>query len=45
MLCGQSVRFYEAVLNLKLSVFECDEEKMAFFPDSEGNRLGLYSDL
>lgn len=29
----RAVRFYEAVFNLKLSVCECESEKMAFFSD------------
>ncbi len=33
---GRAVKFYETVLNLELSVMECESEKMAFFPDEDG---------
>lgn len=40
---GRAVKFYEAVLNLKLSIFECKEEKMAFFPEEDGEMTGAVS--
>ncbi len=39
----RAVQFYETVLNLKLNVFECDEEKMAFFPEEDGEMTGAVS--
>lgn len=35
----RAVKFYEAVFNLKLSVCECETEKMAFFPDEDSKCL------
>lgn len=40
---SRAVSFYETVLNLKLGVFECDEEKMAFFPEEDGEMTGAVS--
>lgn len=40
---NRAVKFYETVLNLKLGVFECDEEKMAFFPEEDGEMTGAVS--
>lgn len=40
---GRAVKFYETVLNLKLSVMECETEKMAFFPDEDGEAPGAIS--
>lgn len=40
---SRAVKFYEAVLNIRLSVFECDREKMAFFPEEEGKFPGAIS--
>lgn len=40
---SRAVSFYENVLNLKLGVFECDEEKMAFFPEEDGEMTGAVS--
>lgn len=36
---GRAVDFYEYVLGVKLSVFECEEEKMACF-EEEGETIG-----
>ena len=40
---GRAVKFYETVLNLELSVMECESEKMAFFPDEDGLAPGAIS--
>ena len=40
---SRAVKFYEAVLNLKLNVLDCDTEKMAFFPEEEGLAPGAVS--
>ena len=40
---GRAAKFYETVLNLKLSMMECDAEKMAFFPDEDGLTPGAVS--
>ena len=39
----RAVKFYEIILNVKLSVMECDTEKMAFFPEEEGVYPGAIS--
>lgn len=39
----RAVRFYENVFNIKMPLFECDSEKMAFFPDEEGKAPGAIS--
>lgn len=38
----RAVKFYETIFNLKLSVYECDREKMAFFMEN-GNCIGSIS--
>ena len=38
----RAIDFYETVLNVKLPVFECEEEKMAFFAE-EGEYVGAIS--
>lgn len=40
---GKAVKFYETVLNCKLSVMECPTEKMAFFPEESGRCPGAIS--
>lgn len=40
---GRAVKFYESILNTKLSVFECESEKMAFFPGEENELTGAIS--
>lgn len=40
---GRAVKFYETVLNLQLSVMECGNEKMAFFPEEDGKAPGAIS--
>lgn len=40
---GRAVKFYETVLNLSLSVMECENEKMAFFPEEDGKSPGAIS--
>ncbi|MDR2382836.1 MAG: VOC family protein [Prevotellaceae bacterium] len=39
----RTVKFYEAVLNVKLSFTDCETEKMAFFPEEDGKCLGSVS--
>ncbi len=39
----RAVRFYETVLNLKLSAMDCGHEKMAFFPEENGECPGAIS--
>lgn len=39
----RAVKFYETVLNLKLSVLDCGTEKMAFFPEEDGLAPGAIS--
>lgn len=40
---SRAVKFYEAILNLKLTTFECETEKMAFFPEENGKNPGAIS--
>lgn len=40
---GRAVHFYETVLNVKLSVMDCETEKMAFFPEEDGKCPGAIS--
>lgn len=40
---SRAVKFYEAVLNLKLNVWDCGTEKMAFFPEEEEVTPGAIS--
>ncbi|WP_289003764.1 VOC family protein [uncultured Parabacteroides sp.] len=40
---SRAVKFYEAVLNLKLNVLDCGMEKMAFFPEEEEVTPGAIS--
>jgi predicted enzyme related to lactoylglutathione lyase len=39
----RAVKFYEVVFNVKLSTFDCDTEKMAFFPNEDGKAPGAIS--
>lgn len=39
----RAVKFYEAVFNVQLSVMDCETEKMAFFPEEEGECPGSIS--
>jgi predicted enzyme related to lactoylglutathione lyase len=40
---GQAVKFYETVLGVELDVFDCETEKMAFFPEENGTCPGAIS--
>lgn len=40
---NRAVKFYEAILNLKLATFECETENMAFFPEENGKNPGAIS--
>lgn len=40
---SRAVKFYETILGLQLNVFECETEKMAFFPDEDGLAPGAIS--
>ena len=40
---GRAVKFYEEVFGLKLPVMECENEKMAFFPEEGGKYPGAIS--
>lgn len=40
---GRAVNFYEEVFGLKLSVMECQSQKMAFFPEEAGKYPGAIS--
>lgn len=40
---GRAVMFYETILGIKLSVFECESEKMAFFPAKKNEVSGAIS--
>lgn len=39
----RAVKFYESVLGVKLTVMECESEKMAFLPDEDGKCPGAIS--
>ncbi len=39
----RAVAFYEAVFGVKLPVYECEKEKMAFFSDETGECVGAVS--
>ena len=39
----RAVRFYEKVFNVKLSAMDCGHEKMAFFPEENGECPGAIS--
>ena len=40
---NRAVSFYEHVMNVKLEVMECENEKMAFFPKEESQCPGAIS--
>lgn len=40
---NRAIRFYEAILNVKLTVMDCGHEKMAFFPEENGLCPGAIS--
>ncbi|MBK5720453.1 VOC family protein [Dysgonomonas sp. Marseille-P4677] len=39
----RAVKFYEAIFDISLSTFDCEHEKMAFFPDEDGLAPGAIS--
>jgi len=39
----RAVSFYQSVLGLSLTVYECEQEKMAFFPEEDGQCPGAIS--
>ncbi len=39
----RTVKFYENIFGIKMSSFECENEKMAFFPDEDGLAPGAIS--
>ena len=39
----RAVKFYESVLNVQLYAMDCDDEKMAFFPEEDGQCPGAIS--
>lgn len=39
----RAVKFYESVLDVTLTVCECEQEKMAFFPEEDGQAPGAVS--
>ncbi len=39
----RAVKFYENVLCIQLPTFECEDEKMAFFPEEDGRVTGAIS--
>ena len=40
---GRAVKFYETILQIQLSVMDCEAEKMAFFPTEDGKCPGAIS--
>lgn len=40
---SRAVKFYSQVFQVELAVFECEQEKMAFFPEEEGKFPGAIS--
>jgi uncharacterized protein len=40
---SRAVSFYESVLGVKLPVFDCEKEKMAFFSGKNGECVGAIS--
>ncbi len=40
---NRAVKFYETILGLKFVVMDCDSEKMAFFPEENGQCPGAVS--
>jgi len=39
----RAVKFYESVFSIKLGVMDCETEKMAFFPETNGKCEGAIS--
>lgn len=39
----RAVKFYETILGVTLAVYECEQEKMAFFPEEDGLAPGAIS--
>lgn len=39
----RAVKFYETILGVTLAVCECEQEKMAFFPEEDGLAPGAIS--
>lgn len=40
---SRAVKFYETVFDIKMPTYECESEKMAFFPDEDGKSPGAIS--
>jgi len=40
---NRAKKFYETVFNVKMESFDCENEKMAFFPEEEGQCPGAIS--
>ncbi|MCD8043483.1 MAG: VOC family protein [Tannerellaceae bacterium] len=40
---NRAVQFYEQIFQVKLQVMECEQEKMAFFPEEDGQCPGAIS--
>lgn len=40
---NRAVKFYEAIFNITMPRFDCESEKMAFFPDEDGKAPGAIS--
>jgi len=39
----RAVKFYESIFNIQMTSFDCESEKMAFFPDEDGLAPGAIS--
>ena len=39
----RAVKFYESIFGIEMTSFECENEKMAFFPDEDGLAPGAIS--
>ncbi|MBB4034688.1 hypothetical protein GGR21_000575 [Dysgonomonas hofstadii] len=39
----RAVKFYKSIFNIEMTTFECENEKMAFFPDEDGLAPGAIS--
>ncbi len=40
---SKATKFYENVFSMKMTTYECDNEKMAFFPNEDGKAPGAIS--
>jgi predicted enzyme related to lactoylglutathione lyase len=40
---SRAVKFYEIIFGIEMSRFDCESEKMAFFPDEDGLSPGAIS--